>query len=100
MWNQSRSNRLIGEREKVKEHIMHVQRLRSVKPSIDMRGPEKPVHLANNFKREMKNMERLSEIQYQNRVLLRKMLHIDLKKQQNPQGKKLKNILSKKDLNH
>lgn len=79
MWNQTRSNRIIGERERVKEHIMHVQRLRQVKPSIDTKAPPKPTHLTNNFKREMKNMERLSEIQYQNRVLLRKMLHIDLK---------------------
>lgn len=62
MWNQNRSNRLIGERERVKEHIMHVQRLRQVKPSIDTKPPPKPVHIANNFKREMKNMERLSEI--------------------------------------
>lgn len=64
MWNQNRSNRLIGERERVKEHIMHIQRLRAVKPSVDMRKPPKPTHISNNYKKEMKNMERLSEIQY------------------------------------
>jgi len=79
MWNQNRSNRLIGEREKIKEHIMHVQRLRTIKPSIDMAKPPKPAHIVNNYKKEMLKMERLSEIQYQNRVLLRKMLQIDLK---------------------
>jgi hypothetical protein len=47
-----------------------------------MKPPPKPTHIKNNYKKEMKNMERLSEIQYQNRVLLRKMLHIDL--QNNP----------------
>ena len=62
MWNQTRSNRLIGERERVKEHIMHIQRLRSVKPSIDMKRPPKPTHISNNYKKEMKDMERLSEI--------------------------------------
>ena len=78
MWVQNRSNRIIGEREKVKEHIMHIQRLREIKPCIDMKKPPKPTHIATNYKKEMKNMERLSEIQFQNRVLLRKMLQIDL----------------------
>jgi hypothetical protein len=80
MWNQTRSNRIIGEREKIKEHIMHIQRLRSIKPSIDMKKPPRPTHVMNNYKKEMLQMERLSEIQYQNRVLLRKMLQIDLSK--------------------
>jgi hypothetical protein len=59
---------------------MHIQRLRSVKPSIDIgKPPKKPTHIVNNYKKEMLNLERMSEIQYQNRVLLRKMLQIDLK---------------------
>lgn len=44
-----------------------------------MKKPPKPNHIVNNYKKELKNMERMSEIQYQNRVLLRKMLQIDLK---------------------
>lgn len=79
MWNQTRSNRLISEREQIKEHLLHMQRLRSVKPQVDMRKPPKPAHLAHNHKKELKKMERLSEIQYENRILLRKMLQIDLK---------------------
>ena len=74
MWNLNRSNRLIGDREQVKEHIMHMQRLRNVKPCIDTKKPPKPTHIVTNYKKELKNMERMSEIQYQNRVLLRKML--------------------------
>lgn len=64
MWVQNRSNRIIGEREKVKEHIMHIQRLREIKPCIDMKKPPKPTHVVTNYKKEMKNMERLSEIQF------------------------------------
>jgi len=60
MW--SNSNRLINDREKIKEHIMHVQRLRNIKPCVDMKKPPKPTHIVNNYKKEMKNMERLSEI--------------------------------------
>lgn len=79
MWNQGRSNRLIADREQVKEHFMHMQRLRNIKPCIDMTKPPKPKHIVNNYKKELNKMERMSEIQYQNRVLLKKMLQIDLK---------------------
>ena len=79
MWNQGRSNRLIADREQVKEHFMHMQRLRNVKPCVDMKKPPKPKHIVNNYKKELNKMERMSEIQYQNRVLLKKMLQIDLK---------------------
>jgi len=58
---------------------MHMERLRKIKPCIDMKKPPKPKHIVNNYKKELKKMERMSEIQYQNRVLLRKMLQIDLK---------------------
>ena len=43
---------------------MHIQRLREIKPAIDMKKPPKPTHLVTNYKKEMKNMERLSEIQF------------------------------------
>ena len=35
--------------------------------------------MKQNYKRELQTLERMSEIQYQNRILLRKMLQIDLK---------------------
>ena len=72
---------------------MHMQRLRNVKPQVDMRKPPKPNHVQNNYKKELQKRERLQEIQYQNRVLLRKMLQIDLKPSinvGNAQHKKLK----------
>lgn len=99
MWSQNRPNRLIGERERVKEHIMHIQRLRSIKPSVDMKPPPKPTHIKNNYKKEMKNMERLSEIQYQNRVLLRKMLHIDLQNNTKHTMKRTQSTFSKREPN-
>lgn len=64
MWNMNRSNRLVGDREQVKEHIMHMQRLRNIKPCIDTKKPPKPTHIVTNYKKELKNMERMSEIQY------------------------------------
>jgi len=62
MWNLNRANRITGDREQVKEHLLHMQRLRNVKPCIDMKKPPKPTHIVNNYKKELKNMERMSEI--------------------------------------
>lgn len=67
---------------------MHMERLRKIKPTVDMKKPPKPTHISKNYKKELQNMERLSEIQYQNRVLLRKMLQIDMKPSHNTTKKK------------
>lgn len=64
MWVKQRSNRIISEREQIKEHLMHMQRLRNVKPQVDMRKPPKPNHVQNNYKKELQKRERLQEIQY------------------------------------
>jgi hypothetical protein len=53
MWVQLRSNRLTADREQVKEHLLHMQRLRNIKPSIDMKKPPKPTHITNNYKKEL-----------------------------------------------
>lgn len=71
---------------------MHMERLRTVKASLDLKknAPQKPVHLKTNFKKEQQtigttfhnfndNLEKKNEIQYENRILLKKMLQIDLK---------------------
>jgi hypothetical protein len=67
-----------------------MERLRTVKASIDLKKnvPQKPIHLKTNFKKEqqtlgksivVKCLEKKNEIQYENRLLLKKMLQIDLK---------------------
>lgn len=38
-------NRLVGEREKVREHELHYKRLRNIKSNIDNKCPKKPRHL-------------------------------------------------------
>lgn len=62
MWTQNRTNRHIGERQNIKEHLLHMQRLRAVKPTVDMRKPPKPTHIQTNYKREMQKRERQNEI--------------------------------------
>ena len=56
MWTQAKSNRIVYEREKVKDHVMHIERLRSIKPTIQITRPKKPSHLKTNAKREMLNL--------------------------------------------
>ena len=60
MWTQAKSNRIIYEREKVKDHVMHIERLRQIKPVISINRPKKPSHLKTNAKREMQNLGRSS----------------------------------------
>ena len=60
MWTQAKSNRIIYEREKVKDHVMHIERLRQIKPTISINRPKKPSHLKTNAKREMQNLGKLS----------------------------------------
>eukprot|EP00359_Climacostomum_virens_P002244 CAMPEP_0204900854 /NCGR_PEP_ID=MMETSP1397-20131031/2725_1 /ASSEMBLY_ACC=CAM_ASM_000891 /TAXON_ID=49980 /ORGANISM="Climacostomum Climacostomum virens, Strain Stock W-24" /LENGTH=177 /DNA_ID=CAMNT_0052069085 /DNA_START=106 /DNA_END=636 /DNA_ORIENTATION=- len=50
-----------------------------MKPSIDNKPPVVPQHVLAKAKRQRMLKERNSEIQEQNRILLKKMLQIDLK---------------------
>lgn len=71
---------------------MHIERLRQAKATLAVTAPRKQSHLSQNLKKELQNLgnekvtpcsppliERQTEIQYENRVLLRKMLRIDIK---------------------
>jgi hypothetical protein len=65
---QGTSNRLIAERQQVKvsylllltfivqDHVMHIERLRQVKPTISIREPKKLGHMQVNYKKEMQNL--------------------------------------------
>lgn len=56
MWNRIDVNRIIGEREKVKDHVMHIERLRQVRPTISIKKPKVPSHMKQNLKKEMSNL--------------------------------------------
>ena len=61
MWTQAKSNRIIYEREKVKDHLLHIERLRQIKPTITISRPKKQLHLKTNAKREMQNLGKYSK---------------------------------------
>jgi 2-C-methyl-D-erythritol 4-phosphate cytidylyltransferase len=67
---------------------MHIERLRQARGTLAISAPKKQKHMQQNLKKELLNLctvtiltftlERMSEIQYQNRILLKKMLQIDV----------------------
>lgn len=81
-------NRLVSEREKVREHELHYKRLRNIKSNIDNRKPKVPSHIkTRGGKKEQLIVEKVNEIQRENRILLKKMLTIDLKPTKHNPGK-------------
>lgn len=65
-------NRLVSEREKVREHELHYKRLRNIKSNIDNRCPKKPAPFkARGGKKEQLIVDKVAEIQKENRILLK-----------------------------
>jgi len=80
MWNQASSSHICSEIWKRKERDLHLERLRSAKPSIDTRAPRTMSLKKNrNAKRERILEEKNFSIQRDNKLLLKKMLQIDVK---------------------
>jgi hypothetical protein len=61
------------------EDERHRDKLARIKPSIDNKPPRIPQHIAAKAKRQRMLKDRNTEIQEHNRLLLKKMLQIDLK---------------------
>eukprot|EP00929_Paragymnodinium_shiwhaense_P088304 TRINITY_DN4859_c0_g1_i2.p1 TRINITY_DN4859_c0_g1~~TRINITY_DN4859_c0_g1_i2.p1 ORF type:complete len:459 (-),score=94.53 TRINITY_DN4859_c0_g1_i2:130-1506(-) len=61
-----------------RRHEMHRERLQNIKPTIDTREPKavRMEHVFNNLKKEQMLEERYSEIDRENRILLKKMSDI------------------------
>ena len=38
---------------------MHIDRLRQVKPTLKIEAPKKPVHVKQNYKKELQNLGKL-----------------------------------------
>jgi len=79
MWNTHYSNRRCNEIEKIREHKMHLERLVTAKPILDVKEPHKPMFLVQRAKKEATEAEKKSKINYENRVLLGKIVHIENK---------------------
>ncbi len=65
--------------EKIRDHNMHIERILTAKPIIDIKEPSKPSFLVFRAKKEKMEQEKLSKISYENNVLLKKIITIESK---------------------
>ena len=77
MWNQSFLYSLTAEREHHREHFLHQQKLLAVRSRIDNKPPR--ASLGPNAKRLRAQREWSVRVQKDNRLLLSRMLEIDMK---------------------
>lgn len=77
MWSQASVYSLANEREQHREHFLHQQKLLAVRSCIDNKPPR--ARLGPNAKRLCAQREWSCRVQKDNRMLLNRMLEIDLK---------------------
>eukprot|EP00320_Phaeocystis_rex_P007027 CAMPEP_0119090816 /NCGR_PEP_ID=MMETSP1178-20130426/154079_1 /TAXON_ID=33656 /ORGANISM="unid sp, Strain CCMP2000" /LENGTH=241 /DNA_ID=CAMNT_0007074271 /DNA_START=29 /DNA_END=750 /DNA_ORIENTATION=+ len=70
------SNKATALRELQRSQLMHVDKLRKMKPSIDMCSPKQYPHVQYNAKRMQMEAERNLAIERENKILLGKMYSI------------------------
>jgi len=82
-------NKICAKRVDQRRHELHLERLKNVKPMVDTSRPMAigMDHVRNNLKREQIMEERYSEIDRENRILLKKMSDI-MKPQTTPRDEK------------
>lgn len=69
-------NKILTRKWQEKERRIHMQKLRSVKPTIDLQKPKNFKHLKSRAKKEQMLEDRYTEIERENRILLEKMTSI------------------------
>lgn len=69
-------NKLLAKKWREKERKIHMQRLKSVKPTLDLQRPKTFKHLKSRAKKEQMLEDRYTEIERENRILLEKMTSI------------------------
>eukprot|EP00397_Hematodinium_sp_SG-2012_P057716 GEMP01072404.1.p1 GENE.GEMP01072404.1~~GEMP01072404.1.p1 ORF type:complete len:210 (+),score=38.93 GEMP01072404.1:114-743(+) len=78
-WSMVSCNRIVAEKTEKDKHARHLEKLNTVKASIDNASPQPFPHLKAKLKTKKLQEDRVSEIQLENRILLQKMLNIDVK---------------------
>lgn len=79
MWNLIGSNKLCKDRDIAREHYLHLNKLKNIKSALNTQKPRSQSHLKTNLKQEQLKREREDQIEFQNQLLLKKMLEIDVK---------------------
>jgi len=107
LWNQSSCNRLIAERMESSKHDKHLRALQRTRCMVDNRAPKEHKHLQDKPKTKKLQEDRATEIQLENRILLQKMLNLDVKQtefsaeaqtNQRAQTRSLNSVVRRKEL--
>lgn len=73
------ANSQFSDREQLREHLAHLNKLYNVKPSIDNKPPRSLSHMKFNSKKKLTTKLRQEEIDSHNRILLEKLRKIGSK---------------------
>lgn len=79
MWNRTYSNRICNFRDKIREQSMHLERLFTIKTSIDIKEPYQPSFLKTHACKDQIEEDKRIVIDYENRILRGKLLEVALK---------------------
>lgn len=79
MWNVLGANKRCTDREIFREHMIHQIKVRNIRARVDNLPPKAMPHLQSRAKQERIKNDRGSLIDQQNKLLLQKMLEIDMK---------------------
>ena len=79
MRSQICSNRICYSLNKERDQFLHLMRLYSIKPTIQINPPKKPKFLRNNQSKLMENAKKQLQIDYENMILAKKINDIKLK---------------------
>lgn len=77
MWNYKAACKEIAELDALKEHFIHREKLKKIKPRIDNRPPKPMTHVHNKTKKEFEELKIQADIQYNNQLLLKKLQKIE-----------------------
>lgn len=79
MWNTLYANRIVNFHNKIKEQRLHLERLVTMKPVIDIAEPYKPSFLKTRLKKEQMEEEKQNVIDYENTLLHNKIVEAKIK---------------------
>ena len=91
MRSQTCSNKICSSLNKEREQFLHLMRLYSIKPTIQINPPKKPKFLKNNQSKLMENAKKQFKIDYENMILAKKINDIKIKN-----GRYNKNVIRPK----
>lgn len=79
VWNMTTCNRLVAERLEARKHEQHLHCLERAKAQTKTDKPVHVPHLKHKLNTRKLQEDRAAEIQFENKILLQKMLSIDTK---------------------